>query len=56
MAEFMIAKDYEFNFRDRVYSIANLLFDKPTYCNAVFMIASKKADAVFSQKVPSCFN
>ena len=36
--------------------IAKLFFDKPTHCNAVFKIASKKADAVFSQKLPMLFN
>ena len=34
----------------------NLIFDKSTHCNALFMIASKKAAAVFSQKVPNSFN
>jgi hypothetical protein len=30
-----------------------LYFDKPTHCNAVATMASKKAEAVFSQKLPS---
>jgi hypothetical protein len=29
--------------------VAKLFFDKPTYCKAVFIMASKKVDAVFSQ-------
>ena len=44
------------NFRDRFKTITNLFFDKPTHCNAVSMMASKKAAAVFSQKAPNCFN
>lgn len=33
-----------------------LFFDKPTHCNVVSIMASKKEDAVFSQKEPILFN
>jgi hypothetical protein len=36
--------------------ITKLFFDKPTHCRAVSIMASKKADAVFSQKLPIVFN
>jgi hypothetical protein len=36
--------------------IAKLFFDKPTHCRAVSIMASKKTDAVFSQKLPRSFN
>ena len=36
--------------------IAKFFFDKLTHCRVVSIMASKKADAVFSQNLPRFFN
>lgn len=38
------------------YPITNLFFEKPTHCKALSIMVSKKAEAVFSQKVPIFLN
>lgn len=36
--------------------MAKLLCDKPTHCNTEFLVESKKAAVVFSQKAPNCLS